>query len=254
MEAAASAPWSEADCRRLLLAGLIDHAPMFPPASLPLEQALAADAAAASGPYAWMLGRLVVPASALAQLPTVRRPLSVVLDAPLPAGTSPAAIELTLDGSVSAPEGIAEVYQEIDLDADLEAQLARLAAGGLRAKIRCGGARTPSLAILAAFVRAARRHGLPFKATAGLHHPLRRGAEHGFLNLAAAVAFAGAEEAALAETSAAALRLGPDGLRWRDRHAGPAELERLRSFGLVAIGSCSFTDPVEGLRELDVLP
>ena len=50
------------DARRALLTRLLDHAPMFPPAAMTLEDALAEDARARSSPDAWMLARFVVPA------------------------------------------------------------------------------------------------------------------------------------------------------------------------------------------------
>ena len=50
------------DARRALLTCLFDHAPMFPPAAMPLEDALAEDARAQASPEAWMLARFVVPA------------------------------------------------------------------------------------------------------------------------------------------------------------------------------------------------
>jgi hypothetical protein len=49
------------DARRALLTRLFDHAPMFPPASLPLEEALAEDERARASEHAWLLGRFVVP-------------------------------------------------------------------------------------------------------------------------------------------------------------------------------------------------
>jgi hypothetical protein len=49
------------DARRALLSRLFDHAAMFPPASLPLEAALAEDDRARASAHAWLLGRFVVP-------------------------------------------------------------------------------------------------------------------------------------------------------------------------------------------------
>jgi hypothetical protein len=49
------------DARRALLTRLFDQAPMFPPASLPLEEALAEDERARASEHAWLLGRFVVP-------------------------------------------------------------------------------------------------------------------------------------------------------------------------------------------------
>ena len=126
-------------------------------------------------------------------------------------------------------------------------EIAALAERGLRAKVRCGGAEVPTADALGRFLSACRAAGVPFKATAGLHHPVAAEGHHGFLNVIAACAFDDA--AALSED----VRLGPDGLRWRDRSAGPAELERVRREQLVAVGSCSFAEPVDDLKELGVL-
>jgi len=49
------------DARRALLTALFDHAPTFPPASLPLADAIGEDERAQASPDAWLLGRLVVP-------------------------------------------------------------------------------------------------------------------------------------------------------------------------------------------------
>ena len=44
-----------------------------------------------------------------------------------------------------------------------------------------------------------------------------------------------------------------EGLRWRDRVAGADELERVRREQLVAVGSCSFFEPVDDLKQLGIL-
>ena len=113
--------------------------------------------------------------------------------------------------------------------------------------MRCGGAQVPTAAALGRFLSACRAARVPFKATAGLHHPLAVDGGHGFLNVIAACAFDDA--AALSET----IELGPAGLRWRDRVAGSDELERVRREQLVAVGSCSFSEPVDDLKQLGVL-
>ena len=53
---------------RALLAGAIDYAGMFPPASLPLGQAFDNYLRYRSGPDAWMLGRFVCPVGRLPDL------------------------------------------------------------------------------------------------------------------------------------------------------------------------------------------
>jgi hypothetical protein len=56
---------------RALLAGAIDYAGMFPPAGLPLEQALAKYREHRRGPEAWMVARFVCPAERLGELAPV---------------------------------------------------------------------------------------------------------------------------------------------------------------------------------------
>lgn len=53
---------------RALLAGVIDYAGLFPPAGLPLEQAIRNYARYRQEPESWMLGRFVCPAARLAEL------------------------------------------------------------------------------------------------------------------------------------------------------------------------------------------
>lgn len=243
-----------ADARRALFSRLIDHAPMFPPASLAADEALAEDARAADSRYAFMLGRLVWPASATASTPAGRA-LSVVLDAPLPEGVRAAAVEARYREDFDALAGIAdEVYVEVPLDDALAERLDRLATHGFRAKVRCGGGAVPSAHDLARFVRMCRERKLVFKATAGLHHAVRMNGEHGLLNLLAAVVFEGDEEAALEEADASAFVLDATAFAWDGRAAGAAEVARIRRELIHSIGSCSFVEPVEELAALGVLP
>jgi len=130
--------------------------------------------------------------------------------------------------------------------------LDEVAARGLRAKIRCGGERVPTVEALADFIRSCRSRGLVFKATAGLHHayPTANG-EHGFFNLLAAAVF-GDEEDALRE-GAPAFALDAASFRWRDQEALPARLADVRASLFHSIGTCSFFEPVEELEKLGVL-
>ena len=247
------------DARRALLARLIDHAPTFPPASLPPVEALAEDERARRSPQAFMLARLVWRASDLGPVPSSERALSAVLDAPLAGSASVEAVETPTSfdpatGRRELPPGVAEVYVETRLDDDLEDRLDHLAEHGLRAKVRCGGAVAPGDEELARFVRACRERGLVFKATAGLHHAVRTNGEHGFLNLLAAAVFAGDEEEALAEREASAFGLDAAAFSWRGRSASSDELALVRRELLHSIGSCSFFEPVEELEALGVLP
>jgi hypothetical protein len=242
------------DARVALLSRLIDHAPLFPPASLDLPEAVAEDGRARESASSFMLARFVCPASRLAELPDPDRTVSVVLDGPFDPRPSVEAVESAFSADVVGLIGLAaEVYVELPLDDALDERLDALVAHGLHAKVRCGGASVPDEAALGGFVRACGERGIAFKATAGLHHALRRGSEHGFLNLLAAVVF-GEEEDALAETEPEAFSLDAERFSWRGRRAYAAELDHARRERLRAIGSCSFFEPVEELEALGVLP
>jgi hypothetical protein len=198
------------DARRALLERLFDHAPMFPPASLPLDEALAEDDRARRSAHAWLLARFVVPEGV------------VVADR-----------ELAIVGGGRERQGDVEYVEGVT-------------------KIRCGGARVPSVEELAGFVRGCRARGLVFKATAGLHHAYPTDAgEHGFLNLLAAAVF-GDEEAAL-RAPRGAFELDARSFRWGDREADADACARTRETVVRSIGSCSFFEPVGELEELGIL-
>ena len=232
----ASVASAAVDARHALLSELIDHAPLFPPASLPLDEALAEHEHARAGEHAWMLRRFVAPASRLAELGDGELRLSVVLDAPV-ALDDPRIEAVEVPPGVDDRPDVAEVYVEGRIES------------AFRAKVRCGGACIPTVEELAAFVRGCREQGVVFKATAGLHHALPTGGEHGFLNLLAACVF-GEEEAALRDD---AFELDGESFRWRGRAVGPDELAGVRRELFAGIGGCSFEEPVEELRALAIL-
>ena len=146
-----------------VLDGLIDHAALFPPASMSLEDALAEDRAARESAHAAIIGRFVVPAGLLSDLPEERPALSVVLRTPDEAGPIGSydgieALELPLSDPRPRPSDLlagfreleplgAEIYFELVLDESwrdsLPAAIGAVAALGARVKLRCGGCRTP---------------------------------------------------------------------------------------------------------------
>jgi hypothetical protein len=223
------------DARRALLAELIDHAPLFPPASLPLDEALAEHERARAGEHAWMLRRFVAPASRLRELDGELR-LSVVLDAPVELDDPRIEAVEVPPGAAARPRA-----REVYLEGRIEP--------GFGSKVRCGGASVPSVVELGGFIRTCREQGVVFKATAGLHHALPTRGEHGFLNLLAACVF-GDEEAALRDDS---FELDAESFRWRGRAAGPDELARVRRELFSGIGSCSFDEPLGELEALGIL-
>jgi len=238
------------DARRAALEHLIDHAALFPPASMAVDDALAEDARVRAAETGWIVGRFVVRASQLAELGDADLPLSVVADADVPEDGRIEAVEGLGNGLLRTPAGL-ERYVEHELG-DL-AWLDELdGLDGARAKVRCGGERVPTVDELAAFVRRCRDLGLPFKATAGLHHAVRAGGQHGFLNLLAASCL-GFEEAVLADDDPSAFRLTPERFSWRGQGCDGAKVAEVRRGLFTSFGSCSVQEPVEELQKLEIL-
>jgi hypothetical protein len=284
---------------RVLLAGAIDYAGLFPPAELDMPEAVANYLEYRSSPEAWALGRFVVPVARLTELEdalrrspvrrTGRVPMAVLVGdgtaddvdtvdlfnrrAP-EHGARVGAVEVKAasDGVVRAVLAAIPLswirYVEIPAGERSEDALAAVARGGAFAKVRTGGTSPnafPEPDRLAALLVALARRNLPFKATAGLHHPLRgtypltdapgapAAAMYGYLNLmlAAALVHAGAGEArareALLEEDPGALRLEEDALVWRDARFDAVALAALREGFFHGFGSCSFREPLDAL-------
>ena len=167
-----------------------------------------------------------------------------------------------------------EIYCEVPLDEKMDELVAAIGDSGAAAKIRTGGVTPdsiPSSEKVAHFIKLCTTHEVAFKATAGLHHPLRAeqrltyepdsmtATMHGFLNVFIAAAFAAEEidEAALCDILDArdlsAFDFTDDAIRWRDRGIDLDRLRRIRELSAVSFGSCSFTEPVADLRALNLL-
>jgi hypothetical protein len=199
-----------------------------------------------------------------------------ILEVPLPAGfaQTDAAVEALQALRTTLDEhGVAHpaTYVELPRDAGwrrlLDGTLPEFRRLGLRAKVRCGGvisAAFPSVDEIATFLTATCAAGVAFKATAGLHHPVRQYEAttgfpmHGFLNLLAGASLApGVDrktlEDVIAEEDATAFSLTSSGLRWRDHNVGEETLVQTRRDRFVSYGSCSFDEPVDDLITLGVL-
>jgi hypothetical protein len=167
-----------------------------------------------------------------------------------------------------------ETYIEIPIDRHPGGLLAAVGHGGRRAKVRTGGVTQsafPETGDLLRFLRETVRMAVPFKATAGLHHPLRAeypltydegspsGTMFGFLNLMLAVASlrSGMGEAEvgrlLEEGDPGALQADDSGISWRDRRLDLEALSDARRLGMISFGSCSFTEPIADLESLHLL-
>lgn len=291
---------------RILLQGMIDYAGLFPPAALDMEQAVQNYADYRAGNDAWLLGRFILPLSALGGFETaagqlLRSPdgqgpwrLSVLASEDVAAdvatitafngkylgGAQIDAIELKAQhahdiASVMQvlPDGLEPFFELPIAHAPGELVQAVMAAGA-RAKVRTGGTTPdafPSPSELLRFINACVSRNVPFKATAGLHHPLR--AVHrltyqpdsstalmfGFLNVFLTAAFlqAGLPSAIAAllleETRLDTLQFNEDGIRWRDHRIDLHTIATTRERVALSFGSCSFAEPINDLKAMHLL-
>jgi hypothetical protein len=164
-------------------------------------------------------------------------------------------------------------YVEIPPDREPGPLVDAIRAVGARAKLRTGGVTAdafPSPSQVLRFMRSCLAAGVPFKATAGLHHPLRaeypltyapdapRGTMYGYVNVFLAAAWLGAglpDDAALAlldERDASAFAWDGDAVRWRDHTLSAAQLARSRDQVVMGFGSCSFREPLDDAKALGI--
>lgn len=289
-----------------LLHQLVDYAGLFPPAALPMAEAVRAYDEHRRGAHAWMLGRFVVPVARLEEFEREAEP-SLGRGAPwrlaaLGGGGDREALERanarlagravvdTLEAQALTADDVAaletylgqftptgdpvRVYVEVPIAEDPDALVAAIKVYGLRAKARTGGVTAdvfPSAAQLARFLAACAAHDVAFKATAGLHHPLRgeyaltydraspRGTMFGFLNVFLAALFlrAGLAEdraaALLEERDAQAIAFDAGGVSWHGHRLDAHSIDTLRERFATSFGSCSFTEPVEALTAMGLL-
>lgn len=250
---------------------LLDDASQFPPANLPLAQAWSQHRQwRASGNNA-MVRRFLLPdtrAAALAQILTGDRvgevELGVIITgevvdgvAAIVNGHAPlTSIELRSIDEIPRLRERAPGAQLFVEGGEVE-QIARMREHDTRvaAKLRCGGvhaAAFPDIDAVADFVEACVHLDVPFKATAGLHQPLRHWDSelnvhhHGFLNLWAgtAVAAQGAPRADVVHV----LRMA-DGDAWREAAISISELNYARRW-FTGFGTCSISEPIDGLVAL----
>lgn len=136
-------------------------------------------------------------------------------------------------------------------------------------KVRCGGLVAdafPSPEQLAFVIATCRNYCIPFKATAGLHHPVRHYDDtigvyrHGFLNLFGAAVFAHAldiSEAAieriLRSEAIEAFVFDDKGFEFDQFRVSPTQVCDARSALARSFGSCSFDIPRNDLRNARLL-
>lgn len=307
---------------RALLEHIIDYAGLFPPARLPLPEALQTYAGHVAGPRQWLVGRFVCPAARLDELTQHARAQGIdanlrvavlgrggsrpdeflaglaedlaaleqfrrswgwpdvadVLETPLPGVLSAAETADLLTGSVArvAPAQVRtffEVAPGADFGARLEASCQALGARAVDVpcglKIRCGGAPAeafPADEVLAEFMAACRDARLPWKATAGLHHPLRHWDEslgvltHGFLNVfgAGVLSYAHPLKPAqlieiLRDRQGSQFWFQNERFGWKHWGCSLREIKELRRRWLPSFGSCSLDEPHADLVALGMI-
>ena len=293
-----------------LLRDLIDYAGLFPPASLAMMPSVANYDAYSRLEWNWILGRFIVPVArlgefeeAFAGLPSPA-PGTQVMNWRLSAllGFDPVAdvarirefnarmerssrkasvesveVKVAGPGEVTRLSGIipAELvtYFEVPLASCGEC-IAVVAGSRRRAKMRTGGETADKFPVpgsVIEFIRLCAAANVPFKATAGLHHPLRSvhrftyqpespsGIMHGFLNVFLAATFLRAGMDAklavqvLGEQSEQAFTFDADGAGWRDHRVTRNEIAAARQGFAVSFGSCSFMEPIDDLRARHLL-
>jgi hypothetical protein len=303
-DAALSAP----PALRVLLRGVVDYAGLFPPASLDMAAAAGEYAMHRASPDEWMLGRFVLPAARLTEFEQAAKPvmpteawqswaLSALMSGDVEEDVARAeqfnerhmdkragaVLVDTVELKVNSPRDVAhagelldrrfDTYMEVPVGEDPAALIEAIAKTHAKAKIRTGGTTAdafPSSAQVVRFIARCLGHNVGFKATAGLHHPLRneyrltyapdapRATMFGFLNvLLATAALAGgagekAATAILESRDLGKIEFTPDLVRVAEVELTLADIRRARDT-MASFGSCSFREPVDDLRVLHLL-
>ena len=148
------------------------------------------------------------------------------------------------------------------------ALLARAKQPAFGYKLRTGGITAdafPGSVQIARALLASNKHHVPVKFTAGLHHPVRQFRDevqtemHGFLNVLGAGVLSAEHHWDEAQTVAMLEDQKPDGFEfhdtvfaWRDWEITLDRIKARRKF-VTSLGSCSFDEPREDLRALNLM-
>jgi hypothetical protein len=287
---------------KILLSEIIDYAGLFPPSQVTMQTAVQNFAKYLKSKNAWMLGRFVVPIDRLDEFSaevdkvlTKKNPwrLSVLAGDNLPKTLRTIAEfnlmyegKITIDAleiKVETADKITETakllpeemvaYFEFPPNDILSDFVTALALTHQRAKIRTGGVTQdafPSTDAIIKFMRICIAANVPFKATAGLHHPLRCtkpltyeenapiGTMHGFLNLFLSAAFLRqdlnnpAVHKLINETDPDNFSFNEEKIGWTDRSISTQTVALTRQRNAISFGSCSFVEPIEDLISLGI--
>jgi hypothetical protein len=305
-----SAPVSTAVASlRVFLGHLIDYAGLFAPASLDMMTSVKHYSRYLHHPQRWALGRFVLPVARLEEFLNTQD--NVEADPWQLSGIISPNIEKDLDAvgefNRKSPGAVIDAVEvrvsnlnEIDLVGKhkpagttvffefppkrADEFLPVLRHTGCCAKVRTGGVVAeafPAVEQIVEFIVRCAEFGVPFKATAGLHHPVRcarpltyepnspEGTMHGFLNLFTAAAIAwgavrsgrevprAAIASCLADEERANWHFGDDSLTWSGRgepmRINLEGLRSMRSKFALSFGACSFEEPIQDMRDFGLL-
>ncbi|MFQ3639060.1 MAG: hypothetical protein SNJ62_03505 [Chloracidobacterium sp.] len=272
---------------RALLSHLIDYAGLFPPAAVDLPTAIKNYQRDRATGDAWMLGAFVLPISRARDVPATLDDTAASLPLSLLVGPDdlppPDLQVVSVEAKTNDPAVVrqlverwqpAMVFIELNPADEREVMWATLRELGAGAKIRTGGVTAdafPAPETVVNFIVRAADWRVPFKATAGLHHPIRavhrltydihspQGVMHGFLNvfLAAAFAWHGMSpdnvERVLAEEDVANFQFTDAGVSWHCQTLTTEAIRAARREFCRSYGSCSFDEPRADLRALGLL-
>jgi hypothetical protein len=273
------------------LAELFDYAGMFPPAQLDLRRVLRDYHEYRRKGHPWVLGCLIVSAPTLNSLvETAPDELRDVRLSVLATSSDLETVQRYLDRNlpiemielkVANCEDITRwherlfaqvpTYVEVPMGGALCEWLEAIGNANMRAKLRMGGVVAeafPAAEQVVQDLETLAERKIAFKATAGLHHPLRSrhpltyrpdspsGIMHGFINLLCASAlvwFGGSKDEAtqlLEDQDPQAWQVTSPAIRWRNRCWTADQLQEVREQFLVRIGTCSFVEPIRDLEAL----
>jgi len=305
------------------LSQIIDYAGLYPPANLPLDEAIRNFVKYQKDADVWMLSRFVIPAKRLIDLSklaeqifprdgilsfsvlgqggkdageflqNLRLDIASILafrdlhGAGVVADVFEAALPISVLGyqadALDLVNKTTDVLNKNGLTVFFEApfgegwqsraeklikSLRKIKDKHIGFKLRTGGVTPdafPTTEQVTWAISATRDGGVPMKATAGLHHPIRHYNEsvqtkmHGFINVFGAGILAVTNnlstqqiEPILEDENAADFIFDETGFSWKDLRVATSEISSARH-QIVSFGSCSFDEPREDLRSIGLL-
>lgn len=288
---------------KVLLSEVVDYAGLFPPSQVSMAVAVQNFDSYLKSEHSWMLGRFVVPVSRLNEFSKSAEKyldgeslwrLSVLASVDLDETLEQIeefnqtyegkakidslevkieeASEITEAARILPPE--LKTYFEFPPNDILVDFITALALSKQRAKIRTGGVTAdafPSTDGIIKFMRTCIAANIPFKATAGLHHPLRcvkpltyetnapTGTMNGFLNLFLSACLLRQNlnspqvHRLMNETDGGNFEFDDEEIIWTNQSISLNTINLTRQKNAISFGSCSFVEPIEDLQSLGLL-